>query len=220
MEAPVEGRPRTARLRADGVQVDERQAGYLEPAVLTHEGTRVEVRWDVRNHVRRCDLLEKVDAGPLPVAREERTPFDPPPGTRAARLARFKREHARLYAARHVALAAAQIAAALLGLRLLLGTLLPRLDLPSIDLPRLPRLHLPRPDLPGLPLPGLPTVTPPDWLLAIMHSLKWWTPVVVATAVAVREVKRRRAKEQARAEREAAYLTRRPDENDERGTDG
>ncbi|NHC12332.1 hypothetical protein [Motilibacter deserti] len=225
VEAPLPGRPRAARLLADGVEVDEQQAGYLERATLTHGETRIDVGWDVRNRVRRCDLVEHLDGSPLPVPREERTPLEPPPGTRAARIARFKREHPRAYAARHVAVAAAEVLAALLGLRLLLGHLLPRLDLPSIDiptfdLPSLPLPRLPQLDLPELPVPDLPDLALPGWISAILASLKWWTPLVVAAVVAAREVKRRRAKEQARAEREAAYSSRSDADNERRGTDG
>ena len=71
-------------------------------------------------------------------------------------LVRLRKEHPRVYAARHVILALAQVLAAVLGLRLLLPRLdlsfLPRIDLPRVDLPALPRLDLPRipwPDLPG-----------------------------------------------------------------------
>ncbi|NHC45584.1 hypothetical protein, partial [Motilibacter aurantiacus] len=149
VEAPVPGRARTARLLADGIEVDEQQAGYLEHARLTHGGTRIDVGWDLRNRVHRCDLVEMLAEAALPAAREERTPLDPPDGTRAARLARFKREHPRVYAARHVVAALAEVAAALLGLRLLLSHLLPHLDLPRLRLP----FDLPTFDLPSLPLP-------------------------------------------------------------------
>jgi hypothetical protein len=101
--------------------------------------------------------------------------FEPPQGTRAHRRWAWERRHPRLHAARHVAVAAAQVIAGVVGLGLLLA-MLPR---------------IPWPDLPAIPWPDLPDVTVPAWLRAVLESRKYWWPVLVAIAVAVLEVRRR-----------------------------
>ena len=68
-----------------------------------------------------------------------------------------------------------------LALSVLPGIPLPHVELPEIDLPSLP---LPRPDLPDLDLPG--------WLRAVLEAKKYWLPVLIGIALAVREWRRRR----------------------------
>jgi hypothetical protein len=129
----------------------------------------------------------------------ERHPFSPPPGSFAARLLIFQRNHPRLYASRHVVLAVGKVAAALLGLGLLLRLLLqPVLDwirdrLPEIDLPSIPWPDIPWPDIP-LPDIDLPDLAMPSWLRVIIGTAKFWLPVLIAIGVAVAETRRRRAR--------------------------
>jgi hypothetical protein len=129
----------------------------------------------------------------------ERYPFCPPPGSFAAQLLIFQRNHPRVYAARHVVLAVGRVAAALLGLGLLLRLLLqPVLDwikdrLPEIDLPSIPWPDIPWPDIP-LPDIDLPDLTMPSWLRAIIGTAKFWLPVLIAIGIAVAETRRRRAR--------------------------
>jgi hypothetical protein len=143
------------------------------------------------------------DAGLGSLVAAERHPFDPPPGSFAAGMLIFQREHPRLYASRHVVLAVGKVAVALLGLavfvRLLLQPVLgwitdhlPDIDLPSIPLPDIPWPHIPWPDI------DLPELALPPWLRMIIGTAKFWLPVLIAIAVAVAETRRRRAK----AERE------------------
>ena len=143
------------------------------------------------------------DAGLGSLVAAERHPFVPPPGSFAAWILMFQREHPRLYASRHVVLAVGKVAAALLGLavfvRLLLQPVLewitdqlPDVDLPSIPLPDIPWPHIPWPDI------DLPELALPPWLRMIIVTAKFWLPVLIAIAVAVAETRRRRAK----AERE------------------
>jgi hypothetical protein len=129
----------------------------------------------------------------------ERHPFSPPPGSFAARLLIFQRNHPRLYASRHVVLAIGKVAAALLGLGLLVRLLLqPVLDLiedrlPEIDLPSIPWPDIPWPDIP-LPDFDLPDLAMPSWLRVIIGTAKFWLPVLIAIGVAVAETRRRRAR--------------------------
>ncbi len=151
-------------------------------------------------------LAEVVDALPKPLARfatAVRREFAPPPGSVAARLAAFRLAHPRVWASRHVVLAAARIGLALLGvaafLRLLvqplldwlLGLLRPffawlRGLLPDIDLPDIPWPDIPWPDI------DLPDLHAPGWLLLLLATAKFWGPILVAIGAAVVEVQRRR----------------------------
>ena len=121
------------------------------------------------------------------LATAQRHPFDPAPGTFAARLRDVEERHPRLWALRHVVLAVGKVAATVLGLAVLLQALvrpavewvaglLPRFDLPSIPWPDV--------DLPDVSLPG--------WLQAVLGTAEYWGPVLFAVAVAVHEVRKRR----------------------------
>ena len=144
------------------------------------------------------ELPKGADEGAGLVAAE-RHPFSPPPGSFAARLLIFQRNHPRLYASRHVVLAIGNVAAALLGLGVLVRLLLqPILDwirdrLPEIDLPSMPWPDIPWPDIP-LPDIDLPELAMPSWLRVIIGTAKFWLPVLIAIGVAVAETRRRRAK--------------------------
>ena len=138
----------------------------------------------------------------------ERHPFAPPPGSFAARLLIFQRNHPRLYASRHIVLAVAKVVTALLGLAVLVRLLLqPVLDwiterLPAIDLPSIPWPDLPWPDFPW-PDIDLPEVAVPAWLRVIIGTAKFWLPVLIAIGVAVAETKRRRAAATREGDRDA-----------------
>jgi hypothetical protein len=138
----------------------------------------------------------------------ERHPFAPPPGSFAARLLIFQRNHPRLYASRHIVLAVAKVVTALLGLAVLVRLLLqPALDwiikrLPDIDLPSLPWPDIPWPDFPW-PDIDLPELAVPAWLRVIIGTAKFWLPVLIAIGVAVAETKRRRAAATREGDRDA-----------------
>lgn len=131
------------------------------------------------------------------LASAERHPFDPAPGSLAARLRASEDRHPRLWASRHVVVAVAKVVAGLLGLALLLQALVrPLLRwlaglVPHVDLPELP---LPDLDLPSVPWPDvdLPDVTLPGWLAALLATAKYWGPVLVGVGLMVAEVRRER----------------------------
>ena len=128
----------------------------------------------------------------LDLARAERHPFDPPPGTLAARLRGVQQRHPRLWAARHVVLAAGRVLGALLGLALLLQLLLrPVLAWLARLLPDVPDIPWPAVDVPSIPWPDLPDVSLPAWLLAVLGTAKYWVPILIAVVLAVREVRRK-----------------------------
>ncbi|HZG92538.1 MAG TPA: hypothetical protein VEZ42_20195, partial [Pseudonocardia sp.] len=132
----------------------------------------------------------------LATARKRR--FAPPPGTPAARLLAFERDHPRLWASRLVVLAVTKVVLGVLGvtafIKLLLQPvltwlrgLLPDFDLPSIPWPDIDLPEIPWPDI---DLPDLPAA--PGWLQALLDTAKFWGPVLAAVGLAVREVQRRR----------------------------
>ncbi len=143
-----------------------------------------------------ADPREDAGTGAPDLATAERHPFDPEPGTAAARLRAVEERHPWLWAARHVVAAVLRVLAVLLGLAVLLQALVrpvlrwlaglvPDLDLPDLDLPDLPlpELDLPELDLPDMALPG--------WLAAVLATAEIWGPVLVAVGVAVAEVRRK-----------------------------
>lgn len=155
---------------------------------------------------------EVVDALPAALARfatATRHEFAPPPGSVAARLAVFRRDHPRLWAARHVVLAVLKVGLALLGvaafLRLLVAPVLQWLRslLPDLDLPAIPWPDI---DLPDIPWPDLdlPDLHPPAWVLVLLGTAKFWVPILVAVAAAAVEVRRRRRRNAAREDDEAS----------------
>lgn len=83
------------------------------------------------------------------------------------------------------------------GVALLLGTVLVRFAF-SFPLPRVDLPDLPIPDFPGIPLPDWSL---PGWLRSVIEYAKYATPVVIAAAVALSEVMRRRKQEELRARR-------------------
>ena len=181
------------------------------------------VRFGLSGRIRRAELLLPPPHG-LPAGADDaralaelpepaahlagvrRHLFEPPAGSRAARVLAFGRRHPRLYASRHVAGAVAKVLLGLLGVTVLLRSLLrpavewvrervPDVDLPLVPWPELPRIpwpDIPWPDLPEIPWPDLPDLHAPAWLLAVLATAKFWGPLLVALAVAVREVRRRR----------------------------
>ena len=113
----------------------------------------------------------------------------------------WARREPRLYAARHVMVATAEVVAGLLLARIPLGFVpRPRLGLA----PRLaPPAPPPRPSLPDLPWPASTcrTRSMPDWLAALLASKKVWFPILR------RDRRRRRRGERADAARGARTLT-------------
>ncbi|HEY0606309.1 MAG TPA: hypothetical protein VGD58_25525 [Herpetosiphonaceae bacterium] len=189
VEVTAAGLINTARLVIDGQPVDEQQASLGDRTRLRWQQWTVLVQWGWwSGQVARCVLLEE---------RDDREPQ--PPGSRAARLAQFQREHPALYAARHVAIAVLQVSLPLLGIGALLLGLLPALDwswLPDIGaFFRALRLQiatwLPDIDLPFLDL----RVWLRSWLGWIVRSPvfvwgKWLLPIVIAVFVAIEEFRR------------------------------
>ncbi len=164
------------RLLVDGETVDETRA-HGPKTRLTGEDFEIRAvtpLWG--GSVTRAELVPQ-DGGE-PIALE------PEPGTRAARRARFAREHPRWYAARYVVKGAAQVALALIGLTFLFS-LIPDItidiDLPHIDLPDIPWPHV---DLPEIPA----------WVREVLQSKKYWLPIVIGLFLANAELKRRRNK--------------------------
>lgn len=127
---------------------------------------------------------------PARSGRPERIPFTPPPDTRARRVHEWGLAHPRLYAARHVAGATAQIILGIVGISLVIGLVpwgwLGAIPWPAVDLPSIPWPAL---DPPSVPLPDW---TVPAWLRMVMDSAKYWMPILIAAIVGVREYRRRR----------------------------
>ena len=164
------------RLLVDGETVDETKA-HGPKTRLSGEGFEIRAvtpLWG--GSVTRAELVPQDGGDPIAL--------EPEPGTRAARRARFEREHPRWYAARHVVKGTAQVAVALIGLTFLLS-LIPDItidiDLPHIDLPDIPWPHVDLPEVPG-------------WLREVLRSKKYWLPIVIGIFVANAELKRRRNK--------------------------
>lgn len=190
----------TARLFVDGQQVDEQQASLGDRTYLRWQQRAVLVQWGWwSGQVARCVLFEEHESRP----EREGIPFTPPPGTRAARLARFRREHPALYAARHIAIAVLQVALPLLGIGALITGLLPDLDwswLPDIRVfLRSLRAQIGA-WLPDIGLPFDPRQWLRPWILWVVKSPvfawgKWLLPVVIASFVAIEEFQRHQRKQ-------------------------
>lgn len=169
------------RLVVDGETVAERKANGKQTVL---EGDGFEVRavmplWG--GSVTRASLV--------PAGEDVEYELDPEPGTRAAKLAAWGREHPNLYASRYVLTGAAQVAMAIIGFAFVVK-LLPAIPLPSIDVPDLPRIDLPDVPLPSIDLPDLPEV--PGWVRAVLDSKPYWLPIVIGLVLALREVDRRK----------------------------
>jgi hypothetical protein len=192
----------TVRLTVDGRRAATREARWHDPSFVLSELDGTDLSDDVatarittsilrRGRLSGCRMVLPPDG--VTRFRPERIPFEPPPGTRAHRRYLWQRRHPRLYAARHVALATAEVLGALLLARwafsLDIWGWLPDLRLPGIRLPRIPWPDLPWPDLPAIPWPDL---TLPAWLVAVLASREYWLPILVAVTIAAGEVRRRR----------------------------
>ncbi|MFI0356347.1 hypothetical protein [Actinomadura sp. 9N407] len=207
------GGGRELRLYVDGDLVATK-ATSSKKAKLTHEDLTVRATWDWRGELSNCALVPARTEADIKDAKDLKelidksgeTWFTPPEGSRAARRERLARRHPRLYASRHVALAAARVLLPLLGIAALIKIPKPHIDLPDIDLPGIPRPRIPWPDidLPSIPLPDLPDVTLPGWLQAIVQTAKYWGPILAAVGLAVQEHERRKKQRQKAAERAAA----------------
>ena len=148
------------RLLVDGEEIAETKANGPK-TVLSGDGFEIRAVtpfWG--GSVMRAELVP-ADGG-APVASQ------PEPGTRAARRARFEREHPRLYASRHVVKGAGQVALAIIGLTFLLR-LLPAIPWPDIDLPVDPAAeHRPWPSI-DIPFPSI-DIEVPEWIKAIART--------------------------------------------------
>ncbi|HEY0734495.1 MAG TPA: hypothetical protein VGD69_06290 [Herpetosiphonaceae bacterium] len=199
VEVTAAGLTNTARLLIDGQPVAEQQASLGDRTRLRWQQWTVLVQWGWwSGQVARCVLFEEHDDSE-PQPQSKGIVFAPPPGSRAARLAQFQREHPALYAARHVAIAVLQVTLPLLGIGALILGLLPAIDwawlsdigaffrslrlqigawLPSIDLPFFDLRDWLR-----------------SWIVWIVRSPvfawgKWLLPVVIAVFVAIEEFRR------------------------------
>jgi hypothetical protein len=179
------------RLLVDGLEIAETKANGPK-TVLAGDGFEIRAVMPIwGGSVIRAELVP-ADGG-VPVRLE------PEPGTRAARRARFEREHPRLYAYRHVVKGAGQVALAIIGLTFLLR-LLPAIPWPDIDLPAIP---LPSIDLPDIPWPqiDLPDIAVPGWIKAIAQSKQYWLPIVIGLFLANAELERRKRRSVERDDR-------------------
>ncbi|ROO84145.1 hypothetical protein EDD29_1662 [Actinocorallia herbida] len=175
-----------ARLLVDGEERAE-TVKELESLKLADGDLAIEVKVDFR---RRPKKIKARFAG-----REVH--FIPPEGSHLAKLERWERERPLRYASRHVLIATAQVLIPLLGLSALLRLLVPRVDWP--DLPHLDLPSVPWPDLPDLrPDLDLPDLTPPQWLQPLLDAGKLLGPILLAVAIAVREIRKNRRKFAAR----------------------
>lgn len=125
----------------------------------------------------------------------------PEPGSKAAKRLAWMGRHPRLYTARQTAIAVGGVFGALLGAWLaarLLGYFrgwLDWLNLPQIRLPRVPwpEIDIPWPaiDWPDIPWPDFNL---PGWVGTALDVAKYAGIVLIALVVAVREVRRQRAR--------------------------
>jgi hypothetical protein len=189
-----------ARLFIDGQQVDEQQASLGDRTRLQWNTVTVVVRWGWwSGYVTSCVLVEERDTGKAQPEIDE-TPFVPPPGTRAAKLAQFQREHPALYATRHVALATLKVVFPLLGLGALITVLLAQIDwswaanIGAFVRSLLLQIRAWVPDI------DLPFSVPREWILWIVKSplfawAKWVLPIIIAMFVAIEEFQRHQRKQ-------------------------
>lgn len=117
----------------------------------------------------RTNLMGNVQRAEL-VRGEGNVLLAPEPGSPAAELEKLATDRPKVYAARHVGKSLAGILAGVLGLGALFGFLLPEIDL-GINLPEI--------ELPG-------------WAQIAAKILGYAIPVLIASAIAVREYRRRR----------------------------
>lgn len=225
VEATAAKLTNVARLFIDGRQVDERQASLGDRTYLRGNSVTVVVQWGWwSGQVARCVLVEERDTGKAQPEVDE-TPFEPPPGTRAARLVQFQREHPALYATRHVALATLKVALPLLGLGGLLTALLPQIDWSWVaDIGAFVRsLRLQSGE--WIPDIDLPFLSRPEWISPIVKSVvawvkplvgwaKWVLPIIIAILVAIEEVQRHQRKQRSKHGADETVSTDQPDRSE------
>lgn len=192
VETGTDGATNTARLLVDGEVVDEQRKWRIDTVELAGDEVKVAVAWWWTGRPMHCDLLEPSDDG----GRPHKVPFEPPAGTRAHRGWQLQQDRPGLYAARHIAIAVAQVAVTVLGLGVLLGSLLPRVDwswVPDVPTDWIPDVSLPDWFDPlGWLWDRLPDITLPGWVSALAGSWKWWGPILIAVLVASREYEKRK----------------------------
>lgn len=173
------------RLFVDGEQVGETKRN--ERRITVEADGLVVTTWLSRlgTSIQRAELVAGEGTAPIPL--------EPEPGTRAARREAWARRHPGLYSARHAAAGVGEVLLGVIGIALFLPLLLRLLpdvaiDLPSIDLP-LPSIDLPSIDL---PLPSIDLPALPGWARAILDTTKYWVPILIGVAFALREYDRRK----------------------------
>jgi hypothetical protein len=226
VEVTAAGLTNVARLFIDGRQVDQQQASLGDRSRLQGDTVTVVVQWGWwSGHVAKCVLVEERDTGKAQPEIDE-TPFEPPPGTRAARLAQFQREHPALYATRHVALATLQVLLPLLGLGALITALLPQIDwswitgIVAFVRSLLLQIRAWIPDI------DLPFSIPREWILWIVNSpwfawakrgfvwAKWVLPIIIAIFVAIAEFQRYQRKQHQQHQANHTLPTDQPDRHE------
>ncbi|WP_185994317.1 hypothetical protein [Nocardioides campestrisoli] len=138
--------------------------------------------------------------------------FDPEPGSKAAEREAWIREHPTQYAVRRTAAAVAGVVVPIVLIWLLGRFALPNIPWPDIPWPKIPwpDWSIPWPTIPwpdwSIPWPewSLPDWSLPAWLQSLLDLLKYVWPVLLAAALAQREIKRRRDQD---ARKRAAQLT-------------
>lgn len=200
-----------ARLSVDGEEVASGEGSALDTVKLADHDRRVRVDLLWKGRARAVELIDHGDgASPsdgdgFRVGRfgAVRVPFEPPPGTRAARVHAWRETHPRWWAARHVAIEVVAIAAASIGVGAVISALFGSL-LPRVDLGWLPDIEPPS---------WLRYLDPFSWLGRILPDVDWfgWVPDVdlpelgwlkyvvvlgIAVAAGVSELRKRRQREQ------------------------
>lgn len=194
--------------RVDGDEVAHGRVTDERATLTADEYGSIGLHFTTLGGVRRISLFDTTDRATAIASNQiplSGTDFEPEPGSRAARRIRFMTDHPRLYTLRQVFAAAAGVAAGVAAtwlLSWLINTIRwPdwQLTLPDWNLPSLP---LPHWNLPAVPWPdwdvSLPEWALPPWLEAILSSLKYVVPVLVALGIAILETRRRRASDPSR----------------------
>jgi len=207
----------------DGEELEARAAGVLDDFSVdlgSVDGVeqKIRVMLGLRKQLRRVTLVERGEGDPRPLI----TWFAPPEGSRARHAYEFREAHPRLYAARHIALAALGYLGVGAIVSAFLNSLIPRMnlswlwswlpDLPDVDLPDWLRYLDPLRWLAKLWPDWDPFGWLPDWDLS---WLQYVVPLAVAVLIAINEVERRRR----RQARERAAENPEPDDEGGDGAD-
>ncbi len=130
-------------------------------------------------------------AGPKELVGVGGIDLDPEPGSPAARYEDRVRARPRLYAAQRAGGGVLAIVIPLL-IALVVARFAVSLPWPDVSIPT------PNIDLPSIPLPDWQA---PGWLKSTANALSYAWPLVIAVAIAMAEIRRRRTQDQLREER-------------------